>query len=67
MHNALRLTDGFDETLFTERTGLQGSLLRDRLAELREKQLIDEVQSGIWRVTGLGQRFLNDLQAEFLP
>ncbi len=67
MLNALRLTDGFDETLFTERTGLQGSLLRDRLAELREKQLIDEVQSGIWRVTGLGQRFLNDLQAEFLP
>ncbi|MCH7821027.1 MAG: radical SAM family heme chaperone HemW [Proteobacteria bacterium] len=67
MLNVLRLTDGFDETLFSQRTGLQGSLIGDRLAGLRERRLIDEVQSGIWRVTGLGQRFLNDLQAEFLP
>ncbi len=67
MLNALRLTDGFDETLFAQRTGLPPSLIGGRLAALREKHLIEEVRSGFWRVTVRGQRFLNDVQAEFLP
>ena len=67
MLNALRLTDGFDMRLFEERTGLSRDSLNIRLTALREKRLINEIDSGFWRVTGLGKRFLNDLQAEFLP
>jgi len=67
MLNALRLTDGFDIRLFEERTGLARKSLDSSLATLRKKQLINEVESGFWRVTGLGKRFLNDVQAEFLP
>jgi oxygen-independent coproporphyrinogen-3 oxidase len=67
MLNALRLTDGFDIRLFEERTGLPRDSLANQLATLRDKRLIREVESGFWRVTGLGKRFLNDVQAEFLP
>ena len=67
MLNALRLTDGFDQSMFVERTGLPATRLNERLAVASEKQLIEEVSGGFWRVTGLGQRFLNDLQGEFLP
>ncbi|MDH3533399.1 MAG: radical SAM family heme chaperone HemW, partial [Gammaproteobacteria bacterium] len=67
MLNALRLTGGFALRLFEERTGLATALLDGQLATLREKRLIEEPDSGYWRVTALGQRFLNDVQAEFLP
>ena len=67
MLNALRLTDGFDQSMFVERTGLPATRLSERLAVATEKQLIEETSGGFWRVTGLGQRFLNDLQGEFLP
>ncbi len=67
MLNALRLTDGFDQSMFVERTGLPATRLNERLAVASEKQLIEETSVGFWRVTGLGQRFLNDLQGEFLP
>ena len=67
MLNALRLTAGFDIGLFAARTGLAPALLADRFTRLRQKQLIDEVEPGYWRLTGLGKRFLNDVQAEFLP
>jgi oxygen-independent coproporphyrinogen-3 oxidase len=67
MLNALRLSDGFEEDLFVRRTGLDSASLVDGLARAREKGLIEEVSGGIWRATELGQRFLNDLQAEFLP
>ena len=67
MLNALRLTAGFTTELFEARTGLSAALLDEPLAKLRRKRLIDEVETGFWRVTGLGQRFLNDVQAEFLP
>ena len=67
MLNALRLTGGFAMRLFEERTGLAASLLDEPLLALCEKRLIEQVDSGFWRVTGLGQRFLNDVQAEFLP
>jgi putative oxygen-independent coproporphyrinogen III oxidase len=65
--NALRLTDGFDEELFEARTGLSADSLRQRLEPVIKRELIVSQGSGSWRVTPLGQRFLNDLQAEFLP
>jgi putative oxygen-independent coproporphyrinogen III oxidase len=67
MLNALRLTDGFDQDLFERRTGLAAEALLKKLTASQEKGLIEEVSSGFWRATDLGQRFLNDLQAEFLP
>lgn len=67
MLNALRLTKGFDLSLFAERTGLPARILSEQLAQSCQKRLIEELSGGSWRVTGLGQRFLNDLQAEFLP
>jgi putative oxygen-independent coproporphyrinogen III oxidase len=67
MLNALRLTDGFDQDLFQQRTGLAAETLLRKLTASQEKGLIEEVYSGFWRATDLGQRFLNDLQSEFLP
>jgi len=67
MLNALRLTDGFTEDLFTDRTGLPGEFLRERMTPSVEKGLIVASGERRWQVTPLGQRFLNDLQAEFLP
>jgi oxygen-independent coproporphyrinogen-3 oxidase len=67
MLNALRLTDGFDQNLFQRRTGLAAETLLEKLTASREKGLIEQVSGGFWRATDLGQRFLNDLQAEFLP
>jgi len=67
MLNALRLVDGFDEALFTSRTGLGSDALISRLGPPLEKGLIVAVEGSGWRPTALGQRFLNDLQAEFLP
>ena len=67
MLNVLRLTDGFDLELFERRTGLAAQSLLPRLLNCREKGLLEEPRRGFWRATELGQRFLNDLQAEFLP
>lgn len=67
MLNALRLSEGFETGLFEQRTGLAADLLRPRLDDCRKKGLLEEPRSGFWRATELGQRFLNDLQAEFLP
>jgi oxygen-independent coproporphyrinogen-3 oxidase len=67
MLNALRLADGFDESLFERRTGLAMAGLLPQLQSCREKGLLEQPRSGSWRATELGQRFLNDLQAAFLP
>lgn len=67
MLNALRLVDGFDEELFTSRTGLGGEVLRSRLGPSLDKGLLVAIDGHGWRPTDLGQRFLNDLQADFLP
>jgi oxygen-independent coproporphyrinogen-3 oxidase len=67
MLNGLRLTAGFDLDLFQARTGLPAEILLGKLAASQEKGLIEEVAGGFWRATELGQRFLNDLQSEFLP
>jgi oxygen-independent coproporphyrinogen-3 oxidase len=67
MLNALRLTNGFDEQLFEARTGLDVEGLRAKLTGPVDKGLIVPVGATFWQVTPLGRRFLNDLQAEFLP
>lgn len=67
MLNALRLTDGFEESLFVERTGLDVEYLLEVTANAIGEGLIGRSSEGIWRPTALGRRFLNDLQAEFLP
>ena len=65
--NALRLEHGFDETEFAERARLDPALLAERAAPAVEKGLIVRSDSGRWTPTGLGRRFLNDLQSGFLP
>ncbi|HEY5643204.1 MAG TPA: radical SAM family heme chaperone HemW [Woeseiaceae bacterium] len=67
MLNALRLSNGFDETLFVERTGLPASALSGRAAGAIRRGLLERTGAGAWRPTPLGRRFLDDLQAEFLP
>jgi putative oxygen-independent coproporphyrinogen III oxidase len=67
MLNALRLSEGFDETLFTSRTGLPAATLRRRLEPLVERGLLAQNEVRNWLPTTTGRRFLNDLQAHFLP
>ena len=67
MLNAVRLSDGFDESEFVARTGLTAEALADAAKSARGRGLIDRNAAGHWSPTDLGKRFLNDLQAEFLP
>ena len=67
MLNALRLPAGFSETAFSSRTGLSPDAISAPLAKAKSDGLILEVGSGRWQPTALGIRFLNDLQARFLP
>jgi oxygen-independent coproporphyrinogen-3 oxidase len=67
MLNALRLSDGFDETLFMSRTGLPAGTLCRRLEPLVERGLMAQNGARKWLPTTTGRRFLNDLQAHFLP
>lgn len=67
MLNVLRLTEGFELELFTQRTGLPPQPLLERLLRLRDRDLMEQPRAGTWRASELGKRFLNDLQAEFLP
>ena len=66
MMNALRLADGFDVTLFLERTGLQIAAVDRQLVAAEAKGLIERDHVRI-RPTALGRRFLNDLLQLFLP
>ena len=65
MLNALRLNDGFLESDYRQRTGLEMDSVRDDLARARGRGLLEDREGG-WRPTDLGRRFLNDLQASFL-
>ncbi len=67
MLNALRLSDGFAESLFEDRTGLSPGILMPATENARRRGLIERGASGTWKPTELGGRFLNDLQAEFVP
>jgi oxygen-independent coproporphyrinogen-3 oxidase len=66
MLNALRLNDGFALAEFESRTGLGAGTVEPRLRAALERGLL-EFEPPRWRASGLGRRFLNDLQAAFLP
>ncbi len=66
MLNALRLPDGFTEPQFEARTGLRFDSVRERLAHAEQRGLLKNTDNH-WQPSPLGWRFLNDLQALFLP
>lgn len=61
--NALRLSQGTSEDLFTERTGLPLSVVEVQLESLRKDRLLER---GRLQATELGQRYLNSLLERFL-
>jgi putative oxygen-independent coproporphyrinogen III oxidase len=67
MLNALRLRQGFTECAFSASTGLEFDALADGIEKARTLELIASPQPGAWQPTERGLRFLNDLQALFLP
>ena len=71
MLNALRLRDGFSLQLYEQNTGLPAASLAAGLAEARVRGLIAvpraEAADDRVRLTEQGWRFLDDLQAIFLP
>jgi oxygen-independent coproporphyrinogen-3 oxidase len=66
MLNALRLQEGFEPAGFAGTTGLPAAAILPKLDELISRGLMVE-SGGRYRPTELGFRFLNDLQAGFLP
>ena len=66
MLNVLRLNEGFAVADFESRTGLRASAVESRLQSALERGLL-EFAPPRWRPSELGRRFLNDLQAGFLP
>ncbi len=67
MLNNLRLKSGFRLADFERYTGLPMANLRARLDGAIERELLTESAQGWVRPTGLGWRFLDDLQGFFLP
>lgn len=65
MLNALRLMEGFEVNLFSERTGLPLNTLEKALSIAEGKGLLYRDYK-IMKPTDLGKRFLNDLQQIFL-
>ena len=66
MLNALRLTDGFPNSLFAERTGLRLEYFENTLAVAEELGLLFRGETRM-QATEQGRRFLNDLLELFLP
>jgi oxygen-independent coproporphyrinogen-3 oxidase len=66
MLNTLRLTNGVDSRLFTERCGAPLSVLTRPLQQAYRRGLIEESPDR-FQATALGYRFLNDLVELFLP
>ena len=66
MLNALRLTEGFSNTLFVERTGLPISIISRELEKAVSRGLLesDHLHN---KPTAKGRLFLNDLLELFLP
>jgi oxygen-independent coproporphyrinogen-3 oxidase len=65
MLNALRLVQGFDAKLFSERTGLAISVVESRLAAAERKGLLERDWKRV-RPTQRGRLFLNELLEAFL-
>jgi putative oxygen-independent coproporphyrinogen III oxidase len=66
MLNALRLVEGFQMTLFTERTGLAWHHVAAPVQNLAGRGLLAVEHGGV-RPTVTGLRFLNELLLSFLP
>jgi oxygen-independent coproporphyrinogen-3 oxidase len=66
MLNALRLCAGVEAELFSATTGLPLDAIADALARAREDRLLLDDPRRI-APSVLGQRFLDDLVARFLP
>jgi putative oxygen-independent coproporphyrinogen III oxidase len=69
MLNALRLNDGFSTDIFEARTGLSIDCVAQQLTRATERGLLERAGAPGppgWLPTGLGRRFLNDLQSGFL-
>ncbi|HEX6636225.1 MAG TPA: radical SAM family heme chaperone HemW [Steroidobacteraceae bacterium] len=64
--NGFRLVEGFQESLFEERTGLPGTVFERALAPAIARGLVERL-SGRWRATPRGLRFLNDILVGLLP
>ena len=67
MLNILRLPQGFTEQEFGRRSGQPLEAISGNLAIAQTDGLLVCDDRGSWRPTDLGMRFLNDLQARFLP
>ena len=67
MLNALRLENGFRLEDFEARTGLDRHAVLPTLERGQKRGLLEPHGASGWRATALGQRFLNDAQALFLP
>jgi oxygen-independent coproporphyrinogen-3 oxidase len=65
MMNALRLNNGFETRLFSERTGIPWEAMSMRLAEASNKDLITINHDWI-QPTLRGRRYLNELLQIFL-
>jgi oxygen-independent coproporphyrinogen-3 oxidase len=65
--NALRLREGFDAASFESRTGQPWSAIAGPVTAAVDKGLLAAGPDERWAPTELGARFLNDLQAMFLP
>ena len=65
MMNALRLTNGFETKLFHERTGMPWQAISMGVTQAQNKGLITQDINRI-QPTLLGQRYLNNLLAQFL-
>jgi oxygen-independent coproporphyrinogen-3 oxidase len=66
MLNALRLREGFEPSLFGQRTGLPGSAIDAALQQAQQRGLLQATLQRV-RPTDKGFDFLSDLQALFLP
>jgi putative oxygen-independent coproporphyrinogen III oxidase len=66
MLNALRLTGGFELSLFETRTGLSRDLIMPQVSELSELGLLSVDGHRLVSSTQ-GQRFLNEMTERFLP
>ena len=67
MLNALRMSAGFAETAFVSRTGLSMQDINEPIESARADGMIERTENGVWQPTATGFRFLNELQARFLP
>lgn len=64
---ATRLVDGFDLARFEATTGLPAADLESQMRDALDKGLLERTGGQRVRPSALGRRFLNDLQAGFLP